>query len=206
LRVAVAVAGHAKALRQINDGNERRAKTRKITIREVKLMTRVSLFKSMVFSSVALATLAVTPASSENDDGWFWNRGRMGEWFRGEMMDEGMRHGWGRGMMMGSRFSDERLNALKTELSITAAQEKLWQDYAGAVKSSAEAMRAMHAQMMSDDIPDTLPDRLALHEGMMSARLEEIKSINAATLALYNVLDETQKKKADEIIMGMGMM
>jgi LTXXQ motif family protein len=205
LRLAVVLTSQAQTLRQINDEEKGRAETARIKTCKVKVMTRISPFKSMVFASVALATFTVTPAFSD-DDGWFWNRGRMGDWFRGEMMDEGMRHGWGRGMMMGSRFSEERLKALKTELSITAAQEKLWQDYAGAVKASADAMRAKHAQMMSDDIPSTLPDRLALHEGMMSARLQEIKSINAATLALYNVLDEAQKKKADEVIMGMGMM
>ena len=40
----------------------------------------------------------------------------------------------------------------------------------------------------------------------MTARIESLKSTNAATLALYEAMNEEQKKKADELILGMGMM
>ena len=40
----------------------------------------------------------------------------------------------------------------------------------------------------------------------MTGRFEAMKSTNAATLNLYNALDSGQKKKADELILGMGMM
>jgi hypothetical protein len=127
----------------------------------------------------------------------------MGEWFRGEILDDHMRCGGGPGRMMGNKFSGERLNALKAELSITAAQEKIWGDYAKAVDVAANSMRANHENMMRGDLPTTLPERLTLHETMLSARLEEIKSLNAATFAVHNVLDSNQKKQADDIIMGM---
>jgi hypothetical protein len=159
-------------------------------------------------AAIALATLLIisTPSLAENDDGWFWGRGMMGQWFKGEMMGRGMMDGWGPGMMMGSRYNQERLDALKTELVITDAQKKVWDDYVAAVKSASDSMRATHKQMMNADIPATLPERITLHEGMMTARLETMKTTNAATLALYNALDATQKKKADDLIMGMGMM
>lgn len=165
-----------------------------------------STMKSMIFAAVALTLMGITSAYSDDDDGWFWNRGRMGEWFRGEMMDDHMRWGGGHGMMMGGRFGEERLNALKSELTITTAQEKSWNDYAKAVKAAADSMRENHKNMMSGDFPKTLPERIAFHETMMSARLAEMKAMNEATLALYNALDTTQKAKADEVILGMGMM
>jgi Spy/CpxP family protein refolding chaperone len=61
--------------------------------------------KSILFATMALTTVGIAPALSD-DDGWFWNRGRMGEWFRGEMMGDHMRWGGGPGMMMGRRFSE----------------------------------------------------------------------------------------------------
>lgn len=39
----------------------------------------------------------------------------------------------------------------------------------------------------------------------MTARIESMKSANAATLALYEALDDAQKK-TDELILCMGMM
>ena len=68
------------------------------------------------------------------------------------------------------------------------------------------SMREAYVQMMSASIPATLPERITLHEGIMTGRFEAMKATNAATLALYNALDNAQKKKADELILGMGMM
>jgi hypothetical protein len=130
----------------------------------------------------------------------------MGHWFWGEMMGPDLMDGWGPGMMMGRRFNDERLNALKDELAITEAQKKLWDDYVAAVKNAVTAVRGVHVTMMNGDVPATLPEPIKLHEGIMSGRFDAMKSTDAATLALYNGLDDAQKKKADELILGMGMM
>lgn len=169
----------------------------------------MNTLKSRKSRAVAVATLLfalATPVMANSDDGWFWGKGFMGYWFRGEMMGRDMMDGWGPGMMMGTRFNEERLNALKTELAITEAQKKVWEDYAASVKDAVASMREVHAQMMSGSVPATLPERIAQHEGIMTGRFEAMKSTNAATLSLYNALDSGQKKKADELIMGMGMM
>ena len=169
----------------------------------------MSTLKSRRLRAVAVAALLfaiATPVWADNDDGWFWGKGFMSHWFRGEMMGRDMMDGWGPGMMMGARFNEERLNALKKELAITGAQEKAWSDYAISVKNATVSMRETHVQMMSASIPATLPERIALHEGLMTGRFETMKSTNAATLTLYNALDNAQKKKADELIVGMGMM
>ena len=169
----------------------------------------MSTLKSRRSRAVAVAALLfaiATPVWADSDDGWFWGKGFMSHWFRGEMMGRDMMDGWGPGMMMGNRFNEERLNALKNELAITEAQKKVWEDYAASVKDAVASMREVHAQMMSGSIPATLPERITLHEGIMTGRFETMKSTNAATLTLYNALDSTQKKKADELILGMGMM
>jgi LTXXQ motif family protein len=157
-------------------------------------------------TAIACLLTIATPAFADDDRVWFWGKGMMGHWFKGEMMDRGMMEGWGAGMMMGSRFNEERLNALKTELAITDTQKKVWDDYVAAVKTAVDSMRASHGQMMKADIPATLPERIALHESMMATRLGVMKSTDAATLALYQTLDAAQKRKADDLIMGMGMM
>ena len=157
-------------------------------------------------AAVVLPAGLATPAFADQDDGWFWGRGMMGQWFRGGMMGGGMMDGWGPGMMMGSRFSEQRLAALKSELGITEAQSKAWEDYAAAIKTSAESMRDTHIKLIGAADPATLPERLQLSQELMTARLESLKSTHAATLTLYEALDDAQKKKADELILGMGMM
>jgi hypothetical protein len=132
----------------------------------------------------AIFFVIATPVLADSDDGWFWGKGFMGHWFRGEMMGRDMMDGWGPGMMMGTRFNDERLNALKNELVITEAQTKAWEDYAASVKEVVASMREIHVQMMSGSISATLPERIILHEGIMTGRLEAMKSTRASTIAL----------------------
>jgi hypothetical protein len=67
-------------------------------------------------------------------------------------------------------------------------------------------MRAAHLKMMQSGFPEKLPDRLTMHEEMMTARLESMKAVNAATRALYDSMSPEQKAKADDMIAGMGMM
>jgi LTXXQ motif family protein len=169
-------------------------------------MTTLRFRLSALALAIALSGPFAAPASADDDDGWFWGRGRMGEWFRGEMMDRGPMDGWGHGMMMGPRFSEQRLIALKKELGITAAQTAAWDGYTTAVKNSFDAMRGMHLQMMDATDPATLPERLKLSHDMMTARFESMKATSAATLTLYDALTPDQKKKADELILGVGMM
>ena len=63
--------------------------------------------------------------------------------------------------------------------------------------------------MWSDDYAaKPLPERLSDMESFMEARLAQIKEMRAAVDELYGVLDDTQKKAANDIMMpamGMGM-
>lgn len=193
-------------LQQINADVFRQAIVFEVFQKEVVNMSILKSRRSRAAMVAVLLFAIATPVLADNDDGWFWGKGFMGHWFRGEMMGREMMDGWGPGMMMGARFNEERLNALKNELAITDAQKKVWDDYTASVKGAVASMREAHVQMMSGSIPATLPERIAQHEGIMTGRLEAMKSTNAATLSLYSALDTEQKSKADELIMGMGMM
>ncbi len=155
-----------------------------------------------IFAAVALACLSSVPVLAESD-GWFWQRGHMGEWFRGEMWRSGDGPGH---MMMGRRFSEERLTALKTELAITPAQEEVWKAYVTTIGTAGDAMMKTHQTMMDRSELKTLPERLTAQESIMAMHQENMKAVREATLALYGKLDDAQKKKADDLILGMGMM
>ena len=106
-----------------------------------------------------------------------------------------------------------RLAFIKTELAIRDDQTAEWDAFAAMVRENAEnhngLMQSMMERMWGDGYADTpLPQRLKEHEGFMTARLAQIQDMRAAVEALYAVLDEDQKKSADEIMMpamGMGM-
>ena len=159
--------------------------------------------------------------------------GMMGPGMMGQGMGPGMMGmmGWDRmmpmmrggmrGMMMGpgmmmdpgmmSQHIEGRLAFLRTELGITEAQAPQWNAFAEALRANAQAMADMHQQMMpmmmsmmqggSQTMP--LPQRLELHERMMTSHLEALRRVRAAAGPLYVALDDRQKRIADGLMMGM---
>jgi len=111
-----------------------------------------------------------------------------------------------RGGMMFDHVED-RLAALRSELKITDAQMPQWNRFADALRSTAKSMKGVHEQMMQEGMPATLPARLDLHEKMLSAHLEALKSIKTALNPLYAALSDAQKKLADQSMLSpTGMM
>jgi hypothetical protein len=112
------------------------------------------------------------------------------------------------GMMAG--HVEGRLAFLKTELKITDAQLPLWNAVADAIRANAKSMsEMMSGGMMGGSQTATLPEKLALHEKMMTAHLEGLRRLKTAVDPLYAALSPEQKKTADELVMGpmgMGMM
>lgn len=175
-------------------------------------MTNQSLRKGALAALLAMTLTTPALAASDNN-GWWPGMGRM-------MGQDGMfgRGGWGRNMMgfgadeMLDRV-DGRLAFMKAELKITDEQKQAWDEFAEAVKSTAETHNDMMASTMEEMqsgafFDKSLPDRLTLQETHMEARLEEIRTVKAATEKLYAVLSDDQKKVADDIVlptMGMGM-
>lgn len=164
----------------------------------------------------ASGSMALAQSDDDGTTGWWqrWGMGQMmmnGPYGRGQMMGQGPMMGLGWDGML-DRI-DGRLAFIKTELAITDDQSAQWDKFAAALRANAEnqngLMRSMVEQMSDDDYADkTLPERLSEHEGFMQARLEQIKEMRAAVEELYGVLDDTQKKAANDIVlpsMGMGM-
>lgn len=78
--------------------------------------------------------------------------GMMGQGGMGGMMGPGMMGGMMRGMagmMIGPEHIDGRLAFLRTELKITDAQQKAWDDFAAAMRSAAKNLQSAHASMHS---------------------------------------------------------
>ncbi len=170
----------------------------------------VSRTSMMIAAGLLVLGLSAPTLAESDDDGW-WSRRGMGH---------GMMDGWGwGGPMMGygpdamlDRI-DGRLAYMKTELKITEAQTAAWDELAGVIRDTAETHNAMMRGMMKDMrsgefLKKPLPERLTLQQTHMEARLEQIKSVKSAVDKLYAVLNDDQKKTADEIVlpsMGMGM-
>jgi hypothetical protein len=120
-----------------------------------------------------------------------------------QMMQEPHRHWMPPGMMSGAMV-EARLAALKEELGITDAQQPQWNAFADALRMQVKEMREMHAQMMRQG-PMSWPDRIALHEQRLMARLAVLKAMEAPTKALWDALSEEQRHKAEGLMM-MGPM
>src|SRR5215472_8023830 len=108
----------------------------------------------------------------------------------------------GMGMMAG--HVEGRLAFLKTELKITDAQLPLWNAVADAIRANAKSMSEMMSggMMGSSQTTATMPEKLALHEKMMTTHLEALRRLKTAVDPLYAALSSEQKKTADELAMG----
>jgi hypothetical protein len=168
-------------------------------------MSLKTLIKAIPVLAILAASGSVALAQSVGDrrSGW-WQ-----QWGMGQMMGRGPMMGYGPDGML-DRI-DGRLAFIKTELGIRDDQATQWSKFADTVRANAEnqngLMRSMMDEIADDDyLAKPLPERLAEHEDFMQARLEQIKEVRAAVDAMYGVLDDTQKKVANDIMMpAMGM-
>jgi len=132
------------------------------------------------------------------------NMGMMGPGMQGMMGAGMMGQGMGPGMMMGKgSLMEGRLAYLKAELGISDAQAAAWDGYVSAVKARGDAMQSMHATMMQAMQGGTAIDRMNAHTMAMQSMMDSMNALKPATEALYKVLNDDQKKKAD-VLLGMG--
>lgn len=122
--------------------------------------------------------------------------GMMGQGMMGQaMMGSGMMGG---GAMHGTARIEGRLAFVKAELAVTNAQEKVWGDFANAVRNEAKAMDALRKE--AADKPATTPvERIEQYERHLAARLDSTRKIKTALTPLYAVLDDKQKKTLSEL-------
>jgi len=184
--------------------------------------------KALLKTTVAAIVLGVAASASPFAhaqpmmgfmDGGCMMMGPMGQGMMGQgMMDQGM---MGQGMMgqgmMGQGMMDwhpdmdavvlGRLAYLQAELGITAGQMDAWNAYGESIKDHMAAMGGMHHDMMAMMYQGTMVERLDARISAMEAMADILKAEKPAAEALYAVLDDEQKKKADFLIgMPCGMM
>ncbi len=105
-----------------------------------------------------------------------------------------------------STFAAGRIAFLKAELAITDAQKDVWDAYAEAIKRNLQNMQSMRQTMKTVFDAKTSVERLDAHINAMESRLTALKNIKPALDKLYSALSDDQKKKAEEILTGMGCM
>ena len=103
-------------------------------------------------------------------------------------------------------YREGRIAFLKTELAITEAQGKVWDAYAEALKKNMQSMLDMRKTMMEARSAKSPVERLSAHVSAMESRLKALQDVKPALVALYDSLSEEQKKKADDVLTGMGCM
>jgi hypothetical protein len=146
--------------------------------------------------------------------------GRMGPGMMQQHMGRGMGPGMGPGMMhqmgrqMGpgmmhggpaSTFGDPaRLDALKTELAITTAQEPAWTRYAKTVQEAATAMKTSRDSVDPDAVGRMSPaDRFAFMTRMREQGQKQHEVVKTAADELLAALDDGQKAKARDVLPGL---
>lgn len=113
---------------------------------------------------------------------------------------------------------DGWLAFLRTELKITDAQTKAWDQFADAMRTNAKTLgeigNSMMPQMHSDknQAPTpTLSDRLDAQERWLTARLKGVSAMKSTYAHLSETFSDDQKKAANELLaphlglMPMGM-
>lgn len=187
-----------------------------------------------VFATVATGSMGLAQTTDQGQQAPMMGPGMMGDHMRGQgMMGPGMM-GWGMGsgmmgqcmgpgmmgpgmqgmmnapmmgMMMGyAPAVSGRLAYVKAELGITDAQQAAWDAYTSAVTTRATGMQDMHTSMMQAMQTGSAVQRLEAHAKAMEKMVADLNALKPATEALYAVLTDEQKKKADVLLVTGCMM
>jgi LTXXQ motif family protein len=102
--------------------------------------------------------------------------------------------------------AEGRIAFLKAELGITDAQKTVWDAYAAALTKNLQDMQAMRVTMKKVMEAKSPVERLDAHLTAMDGRVASLKEVKPTLAALYAALSDDQKKKADQILTGMGCM
>lgn len=81
-----------------------------------------------------------------------------------------------------------------------------WNAYAGTIKSNFQGMQGMWQTMKAMYEAKTPSDRLDTQIAAMDSRVAALKEIKPALEKRYASLSVEHKKKADEVLTGMGCM
>lgn len=127
----------------------------------------------------------------------------------GQMPGMGMMRMMAECPMMGgdmATHAEGRVAFLKAELAITDSQKAVWDGYAAALAKNLQAMQGTRQVMMKMMEAKSPVERLDSHIAAMEGRVAALKEVKPALGALYSALGDDQKKKADQLLTGMGCM
>jgi hypothetical protein len=106
--------------------------------------------------------------------------------------------GTGWGMWGPVQYIKGRLAFMKAELEITDAQERLWEDFAEALR---DFLKARSRPRIEGAVrPAALPERLAMLERDLASDLESLRQWKAIIETFYAGLSEEQRRAADQLL------
>jgi hypothetical protein len=125
--------------------------------------------------------------------------GPMGPGMHGQIGSDSFQGGQGFGLI-----DPARLDALKTELGITAAQEPAWTKYTKAIQDAATAMKTSRDGVNPDAIGKLGPqERFAFASKMHEQGQKQFETVKTAANELLATLNDTQKAKARQTLPGL---
>lgn len=173
----------------------------------MKTMTKILALgaAAAVAGTLGWAALADMPMR-HGQHGMGMGPGMMLQMGRG--MGHGMDGGMGRGAMHGgpghALGDPAQIEALKTELGITAAQEPAWGAYSKALQETAETMKTSREGVDHEAVAKMSPaDRFAFVSKMREQAQNRHETVQKAANELLATLDDTQKAKAADILPGL---
>lgn len=98
-----------------------------------------------------------------------------------------------------SDYIEGRIAFMHAELRITDSQMAAWTEFANVLRANAKRSAEAHGAK-GQQAATTTADRLDEQERRLAARLEGVRALKAAYGKLYAVLDDKQKKTADELM------
>ena len=164
------------------------------------MSTSNSKFRKGAIAVVVAAGL-VTALVAAAQPGPGYGPGMMGRGGPGMMMGggPGMMMGGGRGPMFASndadisKFQQDRLGQLKSQLSITAEQQPAWDAFAAKAAEQAKTMQALRKDASSG----TMPERMTRQQQAMGERQKAMGSMTESFNKLYEVLTPKQREVFD---------
>ncbi len=160
-----------------------------------------TLSKIVVATATAIGiTLAVAAYAHGPGFGYGQGAGMMGPYGGGpgygmhRMYGGGPGYGMhgmygGAGPCLGAETIDARLDAIKSELNLTAEQTKVWKAFENAVRTQVQTMTEEHPGWQSQNVDE--------HIAFMEKRLEGMKAVQKARSDVYKVLTPEQKAVLD---------
>jgi LTXXQ motif family protein len=122
----------------------------------------------------------------------------------GQGMGPGMMHGGMHGGAGPAGFDPARLETLKGELGITAAQEPAWSKYAKTVDDAAATMKTAREGINPETVGKMTPqDRFAFMTKIREEAHKQFAAVKTAAEELLAALDDTQKAKARQTLPGL---